>query len=150
MGHSYVPRNPRGQQRDKIYREALRLELADMSEGIDLKKLREIARTHIEKAAAGDMQAIKELADRLDGKPAQMLEHSGPDSEPITKVVNEIVHVYRTPEELAAEIADAEAIDLKLKGQGTDEEEPVIEWHKLRDGNGSGGPNEDTAPRTKR
>jgi len=36
-----------------------------------------------EKAAAGDMQAIKELADRLDGKPAQFLEHSGPDSEPI-------------------------------------------------------------------
>jgi len=92
MGHSYVPRNPRGQQRDKIYREALRLELADMSEGVDLKKLRQIARAHIEKAAAGDMQAIKELADRLDGRPAQILEHSGPDSEPITKIVNEIVH----------------------------------------------------------
>ena len=101
MGHSYVPRNPRGQQRDKIYREALRLELADMSEGIDLKKLREIARTHIEKAAAGDMQAIKELADRLDGKPAQILEHNSPaDSEPITKVVNEIVHVYETREQI--------------------------------------------------
>ena len=42
-----------------------------MSEGIDLKKLREIARTHIKKAAAGDMQAIKE-------SPAQILEHSGP------------------------------------------------------------------------
>ena len=136
MGHSYVPRNPRGQQRDKVYREALRLELADMSEGADLKKLRQIARAHIEKAAAGDMQAIKELADRLDGRPEPMLEHSGPDSEPITKV-----HVYRTPEELAAEIADAEAADLKLKGQGAAEEEPVIEWHKLRDGNGSGGPN---------
>jgi hypothetical protein len=65
-----------------------------------MKKLREIARTHIEKAAAGDMQAIKELADRLDGKPAQMLEHSGPDSEPITKVVNEIVHVYETREQI--------------------------------------------------
>ena len=61
MGHSYVPRNPRGQQRDKIYREALRLELADMSEGVDLKKLRQIARVHIEKAASGDMLAIKEL-----------------------------------------------------------------------------------------
>ena|SRR5215467_917876 len=133
MGHSYVPRNPRGQQRDKIYREALRLELADMSEGIDLKKLREIARRHIEKAAAGDMQAIKELADRLDGRPAQILEHSGPDSEPITKVVNEFVHVYRTPEEIAA-----------------DGEEPLlIEWREVRDANGSGVLNEDTA-RTKR
>ena len=93
MGHSYVARNPRGQQRDKMYREALRLELADMSEGKDLKKLREIARAHIEKAAAGDMQAIKELADRLDGRPAQILEHSGPDSEPITEIVREIVHM---------------------------------------------------------
>ena len=93
MGHSYVARNPRGQQRDKMYREALRLELSDMSGGIDLKKLREIARAHIEKAAAGDMQAIKELADRLDGRPAQILEHSGPDSEPITEIVREIVHM---------------------------------------------------------
>ena len=133
MGHSYVPRNPRGQQRDKIYREALRLELADMSEGVDLKKLRQIARAHIEKAAAGDMQAIKELADRLDGRPAQILKHSGPDSEPITKVVNEFVHVYRTPEEIAA-----------------DGEEPLlIEWREVRDANGSGVLNEDTA-RTKR
>jgi hypothetical protein len=40
------------------------------------------------------MQAIKELADRLDGRPAQILEHSGPDSEPITKIVDEIVHVH--------------------------------------------------------
>jgi hypothetical protein len=124
MGHSYVPRNPRGQQRDKIYREALRLELADMSEGIDLKKLRQIARTHIEKAASGDMQAIRELADRLDGRPAQILEHGGPDSEPIeqiTKVVNKIVHVTRTPEEIAAE------------------GELLIEWRGVRDVNGSGG-----------
>ena len=103
MGHSYVARNPRGQQRDKIYREALRLELADMSEGVDLKKLREIARKHIEKAAAGDMQAIKELADRLDGKPGQILEHNHADSEPITKIVREIVHTWPSPEELHSE-----------------------------------------------
>jgi hypothetical protein len=88
------PRHPRGQQRDKIYREALRLELADMSEGVDLKKLREIARTHIEKAAAGDMQAIKELRDTLDGKPAQALvEHAVPEENGgIRKVIWEIVH----------------------------------------------------------
>lgn len=32
-----------------------------------------------EKAVDGDMQAIKELGDRIDGKPAQSLEHSGPN-----------------------------------------------------------------------
>src|SRR5215475_14409010 len=103
MGHSYVSRNPRGQQRDKIYREALRLELADMSEGVDLKKLRQIARAHIEKAANGDLQAIKELADRLDGRPAQILEHSGPDT-PVIRFVREIVHVTETRESLDKEI----------------------------------------------
>src|SRR5262249_9063986 len=106
MGHSYVPRNPRGQQRDKIYREALGLELADMSEGEDLKKLRQIARVHIERAASGDMQAIKELADRLDGRPAQIPEHNGPDSADSArtlKIVREFVHVTKTPEQIAAE-----------------------------------------------
>ena len=36
----------------------------------------------------GDMQAIKELANRLDGRPAQILEHNGPDSHPIAKIVS--------------------------------------------------------------
>jgi hypothetical protein len=33
---------------------------------------------------------------------AQILEHSGPDSNPITKIVSEIVHVNLSPEELSA------------------------------------------------
>lgn len=37
----------------------------------DAKKLRSIADKLIDMAAAGDMQAIKELGDRLDGKPNQ-------------------------------------------------------------------------------
>src|SRR6516162_7762663 len=99
---SHLSRPPRGQQRDKPYREALRMELA--AAGEDMKKLREIARVHIARCEAGDMQAIKELANRLDGRPAlQILEHSDPDSEPITKIVREIVHVTRTPEEIAAD-----------------------------------------------
>jgi len=135
MGHSYVPRNPRGQQRDKIYREALRLELADMSEGVDLKKLRQIARAHIEKAASGDMQAIKELADRLDGRPAQILEHSGPDSNPITKIVSEIVHVNLSPEELSV-LNETE--EFKANGGGR------------LDANGSGAPNGNGCDRDQR
>jgi hypothetical protein len=68
------------------------------------------------------------LANRLDGRPAQILEDSGPDSEPITKIIREIVHL--TPIS-ADEISAAE-------------DEP-IEWRRVRDGNGSGILNEDTA-----
>src|ERR1700730_10032683 len=98
---SHLSRPPRGQQRDKPYREALRIELA--AAGDNMKKLREIARVHIARCEAGDMQAIKDLADRLDGRPAQVPEHSGPDGEPISRIVWEIVHVTQTPEEIAAE-----------------------------------------------
>ena len=82
--------------------------------GDNKKKLREIARVHIARCEAGDMQAIKDLADRLDGRPAQVLEHSGPDSEPITRIVREIVHVTQTPEDIAAE-------------------DEVIEWRAVRE-----------------
>src|SRR5262245_43500399 len=109
---SHLSRPPRGQQRDKPYREALRMELA--AAGDDMKKLREIAKAHIARCEAGDMQAIKELADLLDGKPGQILEHSGPDSEPITpitKIVREIVHI--TPEQaLAAEQIDDAPLEI--------------------------------------
>jgi hypothetical protein len=91
---------------------------------------------HIARCEAGDMQAIKELANRLDGKPAQLLEHSGPDSEPIIKVVSEIVHVNLSPEELSA-LNEAEKLSA----------EPMpIERHRA---NGNGGLNEDTEGRLK-
>jgi hypothetical protein len=54
---SHLSRPPRGQQRDKPYREALRMELA--AAGDNMKKLREIARAHIARCEAGDMQAIR-------------------------------------------------------------------------------------------
>ena len=113
-------RNPKGQQRDKWYREALRLELADMSQGAYLKKLREIARTHIKKAAEGDMPAIKELADRLDGKPVQQLEHAGEGVTPIERIVHEIV--YLGP----ASVED-------------DAEPPLLEWRSSNGKNGGNG-----------
>ena len=75
------------------------------------------------KAAAGDMQAIKELADRLDGRPAQILEHTPSDSEPITKIVREIVHMP-PPDEI-------ESIE--------DMTEPLEITFVRSNGNGSGG-----------
>lgn len=70
--------NSRGQQRDKPYRDALRMELAAAeAAGNDMRTLRSIARKHIALANRGDMAAIKELADRLDGKSAQAVETTG-------------------------------------------------------------------------
>jgi hypothetical protein len=58
----------------------------------DGEKLRAIAEKLIALAAEGDMQAIKELGDRLDGKPSQSVDvGSDPDRPLVTKVVREIV-----------------------------------------------------------
>lgn len=66
--------NPRGQQRDKPFRDALRMEIA--AAGDDHKKLREIAKNLIDIAATKEgLGAIKEIADRLDGKVPQGIEN---------------------------------------------------------------------------
>lgn len=66
-----------GRRQEKPFADALRMELA--AAGEDHKALRAIAFALIGKAQAGDLQAMKELADRTDGKPSQQLdmEHSG-------------------------------------------------------------------------
>lgn len=63
----------RGQQRDKPFRDALRMELA--AAGDDHKLLRAVAVALIGKATDGDVPAIKEIADRLDGKVPQGIEN---------------------------------------------------------------------------
>jgi HPt (histidine-containing phosphotransfer) domain-containing protein len=54
------------------------------------ESLEELAKGLVEAAAAGDLQALKEVGDRLDGKPKQQTEISGPDGEaiPMRTVVN--------------------------------------------------------------
>lgn len=52
----------------------------------DGAKLREIADKLVALATEGDMQAIKEIGDRLDGKPAQSMEIGGPDGGPLETV----------------------------------------------------------------
>lgn len=59
----------KGGRKEKPFADALRMELA--AAGDDHKALRAIAAKVIDMAKAGDMQAIQQIADRLDGKPAQ-------------------------------------------------------------------------------
>ena len=64
-------------KRTKPWRDAIDRALAQD----DGKRLRSIAERLLDKAAEGDMTAIKELGDRLDGRPAQSI--TGADGGPI-------------------------------------------------------------------
>lgn len=74
----------KGGRKDKPFRDALVMEIK--AAGEDHKALRAIANALLLKAQEGDIQAIKEIADRLDGKPLQEQQHSG-------EVTQSIIHV---------------------------------------------------------
>lgn len=59
-----------GQRKDKMFREALHRAIKRIDDGKD-PRLDRIAEQVIKQALAGELAAIKEIADRLDGKPAQ-------------------------------------------------------------------------------
>ena len=68
--------NPGGRQKDRPFRDALRMELAAAERDDDPvivrpKSIRAIARALIVKAAGGSEAAIAQIADRLDGKVPQ-------------------------------------------------------------------------------
>lgn len=54
-------------------------------------KLRALADRLVAEALAGNVQAIREIADRLDGKATQALEHLGPDGMAPESIVIRIV-----------------------------------------------------------
>lgn len=59
----------------------------ELAEALD-----DLADKFIEAVEKGDLAAFKEFGDRMEGKPAQALEHSGPDGGPIpAKVEVELV-----------------------------------------------------------
>lgn len=62
----------------------------------DKTKLRAVADALVDKAIAGDVQAIKEVADRLDGKVPQAVVGDG-DSDPINLVHRIERHIVRPP-----------------------------------------------------
>ncbi len=66
--------------KNKPWRQALDRAIAQD----DGKRLRAAAEQLLTCAANGEPWAVKEIADRLDGKAPQALEHTGKDGEPLT------------------------------------------------------------------
>lgn len=93
------PRNPpvgRGRKPDKIMRDALILALMRETEdgaGAIVQMLHVIAGKLVEKAMAGDIQAIKEVCDRVDGRPTQP-----PGEEETPAAVTRIERIIVSPE----------------------------------------------------
>ena len=82
--------NPRGRGADKEWRDAVRLAVHELREvkGDDgksekIKALRLLARALVDAGLVGDVTALKEIGDRLDGKPTQAIEHAGEGGGPI-------------------------------------------------------------------
>ena len=69
--------NPNGRAKDKLWADAIRIAVNEAYEGGDRKKLRVLADKLVDKAIEGEIAAMKEIGDRLDGKAAQSVEVSG-------------------------------------------------------------------------
>lgn len=85
-----------GRKQEKPFRDALRIELAAAEN--NQRGLRVIARKLIEAAEEGKMDAIRELADRVDGKVPQAI--AGDTENPVEfvhKIVREIVRPNVNP-----------------------------------------------------
>ena len=72
--------------REKPFNDALRIALRG-----DPLRLRRIAEKLAEKAEEGDLAAIREVADRLDGKPPQA--HTGGDAGDLVVVIRKLTDI---------------------------------------------------------
>jgi hypothetical protein len=85
--------NPNGRPKTKPFKDAL--QKAIESAGDDNSALKLVAAALLAKAQEGDVPAIKEIADRLDGKVAQPI--SGDDDGDAIRVVHKIERVIVRP-----------------------------------------------------
>jgi hypothetical protein len=78
--------NPGGKpKRAKMFERELMAALKEA--GPDGEKLRQVARALVDQAIAGNVTAIREIADRIDGKVPQALNHAGDPDNPILPLV---------------------------------------------------------------
>lgn len=69
--------NPNGRPKGKTFSGYLRELLEEIDPDTKKENFRILSEALFKTAKKGDVQAIKEFADRLDGRPKQAIEHSG-------------------------------------------------------------------------
>jgi len=72
-----APKGSRNAAKGKMWFDAIRKEVVQRA------ALPDIAKAVVDAALKGELWAIQEIGNRLDGKPAQAVEVSGPDGDPI-------------------------------------------------------------------
>lgn len=80
--------------KEKSFANMLNIAVKEAIEGEDKTKLRAVADALVEKAMSGDVQAIKEIADRLDGKVPQAV-IGGDEDDPAVRVTHVILTALR-------------------------------------------------------
>lgn len=77
-----APKTPKNRWSDKVWRDAIRVAVMRNADDGG-KKLAKLADALISAGIAGDVPALKEIGDRLDGKVPQALVGGDADSQPI-------------------------------------------------------------------
>ncbi len=80
--------------KSKRWYQAIDRALEKRSKAAGIEALDELAEKLLANADAGDMTALKELGDRLDGKAVQQSEISGPDGAPVPIAAIDLRAVY--------------------------------------------------------
>ncbi len=75
----------------KRWQQAIDRALAERSKAKGIEALDELAEKLLANAEAGDMTALKELGDRLDGRPAQSLTLAGDADNPLVATITRAV-----------------------------------------------------------
>ena len=82
--------NGKGNAKTKVWTDAIRKAVLEKEKGKPQRIMR-LAHALLDKAESGDVTALKEFGDRIEGKPVQAIEGTGPDGSFVGKLTIEYV-----------------------------------------------------------
>lgn len=91
-----APLGNNNNKKNKPWADAIRRAIARREQTGDGADLNRLAESLLDKAAEGDMAALKELGDRLDGKAAQSLTVGGDEDKPLVHRVERVIIDHAT------------------------------------------------------